>query len=956
MPEPARESSRKTLAHVLVEEVKLLRGSFPARPGATVADVYEGIADLSPGAPLSALCLSGGGIRSATFNLGVLEALARAGILGSFDYLSTVSGGGYIGAWLQAWMRRERDTAGNGGSRPGEKAREAVISALAGQATPRDPLRPEPKPIDRLREFSNYLTPRCGPLSTDTWTVAAIVLRNLLLNWLVIVPLLAFVVMIPQAAYLLSAARDLGQPAWSRYVAWAALGIGLVSSVATHWMRARVRGIPLAPDPERRWTQRRGERRVRWVFDAASIGCLYAASTLFVVAALWADAPWQAIPGGAGAPAGAPQFPERMARALTWTIGLPLLGAAIGKTITRQWRRPTELVAELVAFVVSGLLGAALLAWLMGDPWAALVQQPWLVTVLGVPALLVVYALARAVFTGVRSVADDLGRASPAYAEADREWWSRLTGRALLLAALWAGASALVLVGVWALGHPAALFEGLRTWVGAGIAAVGGTSAIVAALLGKSPQTASGRTPEARTSRRKERAFRAAAAATVASVVVVLSIGTGWLGRKVTGDTSLLALGFADPLADGWEEVGRFFALGGGLVVLSAVAGAFVNVNRFSLHGLYRNRLVRAYLGASNVDRRPNPFSGFDPEDDALHLADLRPPLGETARLLPIVNVTLNLLAGERLAWQERKAESFSMTPLFCGNFHQGYRDTRHYGRRDGGIRLGAAMAISGAAANPNMGYVSTPALTFLMGLLNARLGVWLPNPGDQGDGVVSRPAPRHAAAQLLRELLGLTDGFSPWVNLSDGGHFDNLGLYEVVLRRCRRVVVSDAGCDPPHGYGDLGNAIRKIRVDFGIPITFEREIAIPARGEKGKAGPGVLCAIGTIHYEAVDGPGTERGTLVYLKPTLAARPERTVPYDVQAYATTHGRFPHESTVDQAFSESQFEGYRALGEHVVHTLLGEGAVTDWRDFLRRVRTHLDDGVPPRPPAPLHAVP
>lgn len=994
MAERTADRGRKTLAHVLAEEIRLLRGSVPLRSTtpeapAAVADVYEAIAGLPEERRLSALCLSGGGIRSATFNLGVLEALARAGVLGSFDYLSTVSGGGYIGAWLEAWMHRER--GGSAASPPGSAAaaREAVLSALANES-PHDPLHPEPKPIDRLREFSNYLTPRAGFLSMDTWAMAAIVLRNLLLNWLVIVPLLAFAVMIPQAAFLLAAVPDLGDARWSGPLSWAALTIGLASSVASHCTRAKVRAAPLHPDPEVRWAQRRRQRWVSWAFSGASIGSLYLATTLWVLAALWAKRPGDAIPALSDAAGG--DFGVCMRRALTWTIAIPLLGATIGRTITRRWPRSwIELLAELMAFVLAGLTGAALLAWLMGEPWKTLVGQPWLATVLGVPCLLVIDAAATAVFTAVRSLPDDYGAARQALAAADREWWSRLTGRALLLAAFWAGSSALVLVGVWTLGHAGAARAWLSTSIGPAAAAMGGTAAVVAALLGKSSHTSAGRAPAAGTAQPEVRpqqgdgdvaewTLRIAAAVAIGCAIILLSLGTAWLGRQITGDGCLLALGSADeaavnapprcppvlgadgretrtivrPLARGWDELGRFLALGGGLVLLSAVAGFFVNVNRFSLHGMYRNRLVRAYLGASNTDRRPNPVSGFDPEDDALRLSDLRPSPGEEARLFPIVNTTVNLVSGERLAWQERRAESFSMTPLFCGNFHQGYRDTLLYAQRDGGIRLGAAMAISGAAANPNMGYGSTPALTFLMGLLNARLGVWLPNPGDEGANVVSQPAPRHASVHLALELLGLTDSFSRWVNVSDGGHFDNLGLYEVVLRRCRFVVVSDAGCDRTHGYGDLGNAIRKIRVDFGIPIEFESEILIPARGADGRPGEGALCALGAISYEAVDGRGAKPGVLVYLKPTLASWPPKTVPYDVKTYANSSAAFPHESTIDQWFSESQFESYRALGEHVLRSILGTDArVTDWTDFEERVRAHLASGKgEPRRPVSL----
>src|SRR5882724_1669933 len=143
----------------------------------------KGSAGESPLPPLSALCLSGGGIRSATFNLGVLQVLARIGLLGKFDYLSSVSGGGYIASWLRAWMQR-------GGV-------ENVVRELGSGANAFTPLSPEPKPVSSLREYSNYLTPAVGLFSGDTWSAAATIVRNLLLNWLMLLPLLGAVVGIP---------------------------------------------------------------------------------------------------------------------------------------------------------------------------------------------------------------------------------------------------------------------------------------------------------------------------------------------------------------------------------------------------------------------------------------------------------------------------------------------------------------------------------------------------------------------------------------------------------------------------------------------------------------------------------------------------------------------------------------------------------------------------------------
>ncbi len=112
-----------------------------------------------------------------------------------------------------------------------------------------------------------------------------------------------------------------------------------------------------------------------------------------------------------------------------------------------------------------------------------------------------------------------------------------------------------------------------------------------------------------------------------------------------------------------------------------------------------------------------------------------------------VVNVALNLVSGQRLAWQQRKAQSFTVSPLHSGNYELGYRDSAEYGGRDG-ITLGTAVTISGAAASPSMGYHSSPVKGFVMTLLNARLGAWLGNPGDAGERTWRQDGPRSAVAR----------------------------------------------------------------------------------------------------------------------------------------------------------------------------------------------------------------
>ena len=343
-----------------------------------------------------------------------------------------------------------------------------------------------------------------------------------------------------------------------------------------------------------------------------------------------------------------------------------------------------------------------------------------------------------------------------------------------------------------------------------------------------------------------------------------------------------------------------------------------VDVNRYSLHALYGNRLIRCYLGASNRDRLPDPITGFDPGDD-LKLAELRiksDPKGpgyDGPYLL--VNTTLNLVSGAELAWQERMAEAFLLSPLVCGCPDTGFCDTKIYAD---GLNLSTAMTISGAAASPNSGYHSSPAVTALLTVFNARLGAWLGNP--------KRPSrwrdqsPKGGFLYLLKELFGRTTNTSAYVYLSDGGHFENLGVYELVRRRCRYIIASDAGCDGNHVFADLGLLIAKCRSDFGIRIEIGTEalhLSVDGRVRW-------HCAVGKIHYKDVDF-GALPGTLIYLKPSLTGD-EST---DILHYAAQNPDFPHETTADQFFGESQFESYRALGQHIAEGVFTE-ALTDMK--------------------------
>jgi hypothetical protein len=174
----------------------------------------------------------------------------------------------------------------------------------------------------------------------------------------------------------------------------------------------------------------------------------------------------------------------------------------------------------------------------------------------------------------------------------------------------------------------------------------------------------------------------------------------------------------------------------------------------------------------------------------------------------------------------------------------------------------------------------------------------------------------------LLKELLGLTDARTKFVNLSDGGHFDNMGLYELIRRRCRYILVCDGEQDQDLTFGGLAGAIRKCRIDFDTEIRIDLDKIRKKTRKEGLAEfSEAHFAVGTIHYpEDRDNPGR----LVYLKSSLTG----DEPADVLEYHSREPLFPHQSTADQWFDESQFESYRRLGLHIGSEVLANRDATD----------------------------
>jgi hypothetical protein len=263
----------------------------------------------------------------------------------------------------------------------------------------------------------------------------------------------------------------------------------------------------------------------------------------------------------------------------------------------------------------------------------------------------------------------------------------------------------------------------------------------------------------------------------------------------------------------------------------------------------------------------------------------------------------------------------------------------------DGQLTLGTAVAASGAAVSPNMGAKKpTAALAMLMTLLNVRLGYWAPTPNREG---WNSAQPRLWPYYLMREFLSQTNDLSNYCYLTDGGHFDNTGLYSLIERGCRFIVLVDCGADPkPSCFQDFGEAIRRCRIDFGTEIDLSLEAFI-----KDNAKTGEHCfATGQIRFskehvrslgyaidQGADDVAMRTGTLVYFKPAVIG----AVTADVRQYALENSYFPQQPTTNQWFDEAQFESYRRLGELCASSAFDIEFVKKMRKSARLSLAHIE---------------
>ncbi len=844
-------------------------------------DPDEAEGDLSPWKGKVGLALSGGGIRSATFSLGILQALAaplkqEPSRLLAIDILSTVSGGGYIGSFLGGlFLARKAEDGGHKSQEMGEP-REKADQVLDGLRDPHG------APLRFLRENGRYLTPGG---SGDFMRAAAVAIRNFV----------ALHIVMGVFALLWFLCLDL-----------------VLALVIGHCSLQRSYGL---------W----GVELSGWILLPGL------AAALVAIPAGWAY--WLAGDSGSWKPFRLPAW--------TTVLALGLAGSTLGylswtgfvTTVLGPWTTGLCIFVAIEAFLA--------FLWLAFD-WGT------------------------RILTSRSKQADEQAELSPRRRLTSVLRW----GLFLILGGLYltlVDTLALALYGV----HTRNTALSVSSMIGTAVAVLGvlasKTQSIRTFLATKVQESPQGRIRVPWSLLAGVLAFLLATIILAFLAYLAHGLGSGW--------TSL-----------GEESIGRLWPLILVTLVLSVAFGrTFSFLNQSTLGPFYTEMLTRAYLGASNGVRNTGAESApYVVDGDDLSWRDYRPH--EHGGPLHLINVCLNETTGgeSQVTQRDRRGMAMAVGPagVSVGVRHHALWEnplpkggSKAYGvfqvNRDETfnpeqLTVGQWMGISGAAVGTGMGHAGNRGLSFLFGILNARLGHWW----DSGirpryralrlsKRLLVRPFRTAFSVQLhiLDEYLGLFPGTSTqqWP-LSDGGHFENLGIHELIRRRVPFVIAVDAGADPKSDLGDLENLVRLARVDLDADVHFlsAGELQSFAKDQDGKDSP-LKPFVEVVDGQAILGPldwlrrgdwegeklakegcegfsrchaslarvtyreATTGGSwILYIKPTLlkASQARDGLPLDVRNYHEHHPEFPHEGTQNQFYNEAQWESYRRLGEYI----------------------------------------
>jgi hypothetical protein len=898
------------------------------------------------------LALSGGGIRSATVSLGILQKLAGAGLLKHVDYLSTVSGGGYIGSALTWWLR------GNARGEPVHESRYDTESRFPFGTN--DPRLPEPgegivngkdrmlTPLQYLRVQGNYLAPGNG---LSIWSGIAVVGRAILLNLLIWVPVTALIMGLIYALGRLPVFK--GLPFAVRMVAPGTL--------------------ETAADVVGTSTELDINRTIPPVF----LLMLVLALVLFVLFILGSInhslLSWRSLTESDSEPKSADTAAPETSKWYSWLlVGVSAVAGFVLLAVTLMWMEP------------------AIEALFARGRSAAMAEMPSLATGLILWAIVFVGAVLATAFIGRRGLVEGLK------SEEQRPIAGVLLGLLAILV-LSAIADRIVPNKGWQILGRFPEFLLFVYSVAFLIFAAYITGLLIRHLLRAeavgNPTAEMQRPTSALLQYRARRVFEWFFGRILFWIIVLLLFGSlplvshyinyslggvwaalglaitlaGQLLTRIRGDSRLTQITImigAALFAYGVLLVGHRLALTfmegetmqraliGAAVIAALIGGWFVNTNHIGLHRFYRDRLMETFLPDADTLR-----GDVNAAATAANERKLVDCWNEAWSKGPyqIINANAVLTNSSQRKYRLRGGDNFILTPEFIGSAATGWHRTADSANAD--LTLASAMAISGAAANPRgaaggRGLTRSPFVSLAMSLLNVRLGYWIPNPRYGVPGELMRrpnhfwPGGAYAAARS-----GYTET-AKWLEVADGGHFENLAVYELVRRRCGLIIICDGGQDNASSYGDLVTAVQRVGQDFGATVHFDMQVKKPGKAAFEGSSPAQMIAsskltdypkgaefaekgyfVARIEYGERGGKGWPRtGILIYMKSTLI--PDLAI--GAKGYRGAHHDFPNESTGDQFFDEDQFEAYREVGYRICEQMIGELDLT----------TLFKDGPPP----------
>lgn len=804
--------------YIIDDEKKLIE---PSRKGRLTLD--EADAKVWCG-----LSLSGGGIRSACVALGVLQALAEKSVLAHFDYLSSVSGGGYLNGSLQWWWSpSQRDDA---------VAPEKQIAFGVGPddfpygpARPKlpDPALPPPKdpPTATTLGSANlsYLRAHGWYLIGDglaPWSMFGVVLRTVLISLLTWIPLLAFLFCVLKAA-------DWGMEIFFNKQRF----VNPLSFIPAQW-------IDVCADPHNCGIGHYFKFPAVFAF---LLYVVYAAAIAFVCAAV--------------------------------TFALTHRGP-IGAIVRRQ---PKAILAGLWLL----LWGCAVWVWRSNDTldasmWVAIAA----LVLFGAVNALLLYAEFRT--TKSLSASYYLRRGLEA-----------LVGRWFIT---WLSLIALALIPVGAyLAYCYAVPYGKAASGGAVIAALSGVASSLYAyytFIHSAVPKLAGRI-----------------AAVIGAVLYL------YVTLLIAYFLSLLLIYPPDGML-----LGRAFILItiGASICLAALLCVGTNINYVGLHRFYRDRLMEAFMPTDAAVKSGR--STHSPRADTLNITEL----AKSSQVFnpvpyPLVNTNVILINDKNKKVASRGGDNFIISPLYVGCAATGWCRSEDYIKAYGPLTLATAVAASGAAASASAGYIGTgitlnPIVAAAMSALNIRLGLWVGNPQLVHKKKINKlfGVPTFLRPGLSALLSRAHKSNRAFVELTDGGHFENLGLYELVRRKLDVIVVVDGEADPKISLSSFVSATHRIEQDFGATLDFfeglgpSRLMMYPDKGYPADVRYAQApFLVAKINYQGVNQPGV----LIYIKSTLI----RQMDFKTSGYLAGNPAFPHQSTVDQFFDPDQFDAYRFLG-------------------------------------------